>query len=431
MTEHPAEADIAIIGGGASGLAAAIFAAEHDPKRVLRIVIFEGAQRIGAKILVSGGGRCNVTNAEVTENDFWGSSRTIIRNVLRSFDVSRTIQWFQSLGVELAREESGKYFPVTNRAASVRDALVNGAIQRGCRILRGTRIENLLPASCGLRLTWSHGNQSCLARRVILATGGLALPKSGSDGAGLRWLRALGHTIIEPVPALVPLVLARENSIGGRFAEFSGVSFPCVARFVSHQDHVTYETRGPVLFTHFGVSGPAILDLSRHVTRELFLHRKPVEITIGHMNFETRDAAINFLQNQRLKHPRRQVATVLAELYPERFAHALAAELAPRRLCELRRDEMRMLGARMSALPLKVIGDRGFAAAEVTAGGVSLLEVNWRTLESQKVPGVHLCGEILDVDGRLGGFNFQWAWSSAFIAGRGAALALLAGQKSG
>ncbi|MGC8841876.1 MAG: aminoacetone oxidase family FAD-binding enzyme [Candidatus Sumerlaeaceae bacterium] len=426
MKEQQIKTDIAIIGGGASGLAAAIFAATHDSARRLRIMVFEGATRIGTKILVSGGGRCNVTNAIVTERDFWSSSSIVVRNVLRSFNVKQTIDWFRSLGVELVLEEKGKYFPATHEATSVRDALVRGATERGCKIISGARIENLEPISPGFLLQWALTRCSCIAKRVILATGGLALPKSGSDGAGLHWMRKLGHTVVDPVPALVPLVLSPDQSAGGRFAEFAGISFLCRLRFINPQDGATYETFGPILFTHFGVSGPAVLDLSRHVTRALRSGSGSLELTLGHPQFGCVHEASAFLQRERADHPRRTVAAVLAQLYPQRFAEALAGILATRRMGQLRRDEMSALAASMFALPLRVIGDRGFSAAEVTAGGVHLDEVSWRTLESRKIPGLHLCGEILDVDGRLGGFNFQWAWSSAYVAARAAAQHLLA-----
>lgn len=426
---YPQRVDLAIVGAGASGLAAAIFAAEEDRAHRLRIIVLEGARQIGAKILISGGGRCNVTNVRVSASDYWSSSPNVVRNVLRAFDVERTVGWFDSMGVKLIAESSGKYFPATNQARTVRDALVRTAEQSGCILLTGNRVEQLSvdPDGFHLKLTGVRHRFLC-ASRVILATGGLALPKSGSDGVGLQWMRSFGHSIVEPVPALVPLVLEADDTAGGRFAEFAGVSFPARVRFTSTLSGENYETYGPVLFTHFGISGPAVLDISRHVSRELrFGGSVPLTLYLGHERFRNTEEALAYLRQQRSAHPQRLASTVLAELYPARVAKVLAGSLADQKLGELNREAMLQLARAMSALPLRVVGDKGFAAAEVTAGGVDLREINWRLMASRIVPGLHLCGEILDVDGRIGGFNFQWAWSSGYLAGRSAAQALLHG----
>jgi len=417
--------DIAVIGGGASGLAAAIWAARHVGGHELRVAVLEGAPRIGAKIMVSGGGRCNVTNQAVTAADYWGTSPAVIRNVLRAFDVPRTIAWFAAMGVELVPGEGGKFFPSTNKAATVRDALVREAADCGCALFTGARVEELRAVEGGFELAIPVAGRRLRARRRIVATGGMAMPRSGSDGAGLEWLRALGHTIVEPVPALVPLVLRAGAGPGGQFAELAGIAFSARVRYTSRLEGRRFETRGPVLFTHFGVSGPAILDISRHVTRDLRAGGPPVALSVGHEAFASVEEAAQWLRSQRQRAPRRTLAHALAELYPLRLAELLAGQSAGRRLGELRADEMAEAARNLAALPLEVVGDRGFAGAEVTAGGVDLREVNWRSLESRLVPGLHLCGEVLDVDGRIGGFNFQWAWSSGFVAGRGAARGLL------
>jgi len=429
MSDAREHIDLAIVGAGASGLAAAIFAAKEHAARSLRIVVFEGARQIGAKILISGGGRCNVTNTVVAPADYWSSSPAIVRNVLRTFDVRRTIEWFQEMGVELVAEPSGKYFPVTNSARTVRDALVSAAIRGGCELRTGMRVETLSPEGGQFLLSFGSASAVVVSRRVILATGGLALPKSGSDGTGLEWLRRLGHTVVDPVPALVPLILQPDSSPAGRFAEFAGISFGARIRFTSPLTGEIFETCGSLLFTHFGLSGPAVLDISRHVSRELRRSGGPLTITLGHERFATEAEALAFLHAQRAAHPRRNVNSVLAQLYPERFAAALAGPLAHKKLGELRREEIAQLAQNIVCLPAIVIGDRGFAFAEVTAGGVDLREVNWRTMESRLVPGLHLCGELLDVDGRIGGFNFQWAWASGYIAGKAAARALLDAAK--
>lgn len=427
---HPQRADLAIIGAGASGLAAAIFAAEEECAHRLRIVVLEGARQIGAKILISGGGRCNVTNANVSAADYWSSSPNVVRNVLRAFDVERTVGWFASMGVKLIAESSGKFFPATNQARTVRDALVRTAEKLGCILLTGCRVEQLSVGPQAFRLKLSGVRDQFLhASRVIMATGGLALPKSGSDGAGLQWMRSLGHSIVEPVPALVPLVLEADDTPGGRFAELAGVSFPARVRFTSTLSGDVYETYGPVLFTHFGISGPAALDISRHVARELRCGGSAtVTLYLGHERFRSTEEALDYLRQRRSAYPQRLASTILAELFPMRLAKMLAGSVGDPKLGEMKRDAMLQLARAISVLPLRVVGDKGFAAAEVTAGGVDLREISWRSMTSRIVPGLHLCGEILDVDGRLGGFNFQWAWSSGYLAGKSAARALLQGR---
>ncbi|MCX7624722.1 MAG: aminoacetone oxidase family FAD-binding enzyme, partial [Candidatus Sumerlaeaceae bacterium] len=359
-------------------------------------------------------------------SDYWASSPNVVRNVLRAFDVQHTVRWFASMGVKLVAENSGKYFPETNQARTILDALVGSAQKLGCILRTGCRVEHLSVGSHGFQLKLGEEPGNVLwASRVIVATGGLALPKSGSDGVGLQWLRSLGHSIVEPVPALVPLVLQADETVGGRFAEFAGVSFPGRVRFISISGDV-YETCGPVLFTHFGISGPAILDISRHVSREL-RHggRAPLLLYIGHERFHSSEEALAYLRRCRAACGQRQVSTILAELFPARLARCLAGSLAEKKVGQLNREQMLQLARTVSALTVRVIGDKGFALAEVTAGGVDLREIDWRSMESRLVPGLHLCGEILDVDGRIGGFNFQWAWSSGSLAGKAAAQALL------
>ncbi len=424
MSRIPAHVDIAIVGAGASGLTAAIWAGHFTHRHGKRVAVFEGARRPGAKILVSGGGRCNVTNAHVTPADYHASSPAVVRNVLRAFDVAQTLQWFRSLGVELALEEDGKYFPRTQKASTVLEALLREVQRRGCSLVTGARVHAIDPLSEGFVLRIGADRDSVFARRVILATGGLALPRSGSDGQGLEWLRALGHTIIDPVPALVPLRLKAQETPAGRFAELAGASVRVRLRYHSRSEDRDVETVGPLLWTHFGVSGPAVLDISRFVARDLRTFGPPAIINLALEPFASLADAMRWLLEARSRFPARTVANAIRELVPARLADLLAGPLQEKRMGHLTREDMQSLSLALAELPLEVIGDRGFSFAEVTAGGVDLREVNWRTMESRLVPGLHLCGELLDVDGRLGGFNFQWAWSSGYVAGRAAATAV-------
>jgi predicted Rossmann fold flavoprotein len=418
--------DLVIVGAGAAGLAGAIFAAEAAKGRDLRILIIEGARKPGAKILVSGGGRCNVTNERVTQYDFWGGSRAIIRNVLAQFDDRRARQWFEEMGVELKLEPSGKYFPVTNQARTVLEALLARVESLGIRIWTGTRVVGIARSAEEYSVALSDG-QTLAARRVIVATGGLALPKSGSDGAGLSMMRTLGHTIVPTTPALTPLVLQKSRSLGGRFAEFTGVALDArLMLFRKGHEKPDVVLEGPLLFTHLGLSGPVAMNMSRHwLRRRLEECNDHATLCLGLPQFRSIADADAWLFEQTRVSPARRLSGVLAALYPERVAIAVAGDGGEDMIMSQLTLPRRQHVARcLAMLPLDVIGARDYTYAEATAGGVDLREIEYNTMESRKAPGLFLCGEILDVDGRIGGFNFQWAWSSGYVAGRGAARSL-------
>jgi predicted Rossmann fold flavoprotein len=393
--------DIAVIGAGAAGLMAAIAAGRTGRVRVLAV---DGAKRIGAKILISGGGRCNVTNEVVRAEDFNGS-RNAIAKVLRTFDVAATIAFFEELGVPLKVEETGKLFPVSNRARDVVDALVTAAEDAGVEIITGMQVESL---QAGFVI-----NGSLHADRVILAAGGRSVPKTGSDGSGYALAAAFGHSITPNFPALVPLLVTNGHWI----PEISGTSVEAELAVKSESGRVLERRRGSMLFTHFGLSGPAVLDISRH-----WISNQPATLAANFLpgeTFESMDAAL--LQAAR-QNPRATIASVLRGRLPERLIVRLATRLAPDTpLGKLAKEERRRIVRDLVDFTLPVVRDRGFDYAEVTAGGVPLDELDLKTMESRRCKGLFLCGEILDVDGRIGGFNFQWAWASGRLAGLSAA----------
>jgi predicted Rossmann fold flavoprotein len=409
---------IAIVGAGAAGLAAAIFAARSGARD--RIVALDGAARPGAKILVSGGARCNVTNTAVTEADFNSGKPNVVRRVLRAFPVDATVAFFREIGVALHEEEGGKLFPDTNRAKTVLEALLAEAARRGVDVRGGHRVTAIRRDAENFVLETTRG--SMVASQVVLATGGLSLPRTGSDGVGYRFAESLGHTLVPPTPALVPLVLD-----GDFHAGISGVSLPVVAQ-VRATGRAVAKTRGAMLFTHFGASGPAILDASRHWTRAR-LEGREAEVSVSLLATDDFAGAERRLLALAAETARSHVVNALATLVPAALAAALVARLdiaADTPLGQLRREDRRRLVHALTSWPLPVRDSRGYGFAEVTAGGVPLDEVDAGTLGSRKTPGLFLVGEILDVDGRIGGFNFQWAWSSGFVAG--AALATASGR---
>ena len=414
---------MAIIGAGAAGLTAGIFAAEADTQA--RVALFDGAAKVGAKILVAGGGRCNVTHHAVDPRDYNASTRNFVKNVLAAFPVERTIGWMRSLGVDLKREPTGKLFPTTNKARTVLDALTGRLETLGVPLHTGRRVEAVERDGAGFVVRTNRGEHR--AARVVLATGGRSLPKTGSDGGGYALARALGHTVVDQHPALVSMTLQQHFF----HATLAGVSHD--AQIVTLADDKPVDRRrGSLLWTHFGLSGPLVMDASRH-----WLAARHAGRAAGWSLSLLPDEAFESLEATFVRMtadvPRLTVFKLLDEYakagvsvrppLPSKVSAAVVAWLGldgnlP--LSHFKRDDRRRLVHALVALPLPVEQERGWNHAEVTAGGVPLSEIAWRTLESRPSPGLHLAGEILDVDGRIGGFNFQWAWATGHLAGRAA-----------
>jgi predicted Rossmann fold flavoprotein len=417
-------ADIVIIGGGAAGLTAAIFAGEAAGPSG-RILLLEGTHALGTKILVSGGGRCNVTHEKVGPEDFNGS-RNIVRNILAAFPAEATVQWFASLGVELKREETGKLFPVSDSARTVVDALTNRCKELGVTIRHNARVTGIEPPTppddCFQIL---HPSGAVRAPKVILCTGGKSLPKSGSDGLGWEMVRKLGHTVTSTHQALTPLVL--EASMF--HADLSGITQEVELSTFAEGKRIDHR-RGSLLWTHFGISGPVAMDASRHWIIAQDAGRKP-ELRCNLLPGESFETVEKWLTEAGTARPKSSILTIISDRLPERVALALivkAGITATRPVGQLPRDARRALVHTLTALVLPVTQPRGWNYAEVTAGGVPLNEIDYRTMASRKIPGLYLAGEILDCDGRIGGFNFQWAWSTAHLAGKSAAKASVARQ---
>jgi len=424
------DADIVIVGAGAAGLAAAIFAAQTCSES--RIVLLDTARQIGAKILVSGGGRCNVTHKAVTPGDFHGSRRFIAR-VLDRFDQQETVRWFESMGVMLKQEPTGKLFPVGDHARTVLLALLDRCDQLKIQILTNHRVEDIIRAKVGFHVRHSKGRM--ITRRVIMATGGRSLPKTGSDGHGWSIAQKLGHSVSETDQALVPLVLT------GTFFhnDLSGIAYDVTLTTMVDGKKVDRRS-GSLLWTHFGISGPVVLDASR---QWINAHRQGCQIVmvLSSLPGETFEQVDQWLSQSAGRDGDKTVATILSSRLPHRVAKALceqvdrlqSSESAPEgldtvvgqlgrtTLSQLRREQRRTLTRVLTELALPVERARGWNYAEVTSGGIPLQEVNPHSMASRKVPGLYFIGEMLDCDGRIGGFNFQWAWTTGYIAGCAAA----------
>jgi predicted Rossmann fold flavoprotein len=421
--------DLVVVGAGAAGLMAAITAGE-GARPGSRIVLLERSRDGGRKILISGGGRCNVLPSRLDPRRFvTDSSRNTLRKLLLSWPLAEQRHFFQEeLGIPLVLEPgTGKLFPVSNRARDVRDALVDRARRAGVRILFETSMEGLapqqeprprgssdLPGAPAWRVGLGGGDV-LRTHSVLMATGGLSVPATGSDGTGLRLLEGLGHTVHPLYPALTPLLADPPMH-----RDLAGVSLDLTLAAPGEKGRP--EARGGFLFTHRGYSGPTVLDLS-HLAVRTRGGPRPARLIVR-WTHQTEDAWDHRLQESARARGGGTVASLLRGALPQRLADRLMAEAGvpgDRSPARLRREERRRLAAHLGAYPLPWTGDEGYRKAEVTGGGVALAEVDPRTLESRIRPGLFLCGELLDAFGPIGGFNFAWAWATGRAAGAGAA----------
>ena len=391
---------------------AAIFAARAGS----RTILLESTKDGGRKILISGGGRCNVLPSTMHPSQYvTESSPNTLKKILLSWPLAAQRAFFEEdLGIPLVLEpETGKLFPRANNARAVRDALLDAAWSAGASIRFNQRMTKLERDGSGAWLVHIAGEAPLHAGRVVIATGGLSVPNTGSDGAGLALLARLGHTIHATYPALTPLTADPPVH-----AALAGISLTVTLR--APQPRGEFTTTGGFLFTHRGYSGPSVLDIS-HLAVRTRGTETPQSI---HVQWRDEDAAA---WDEKLRvQATGTVASMLRRDLPDRLAERLiaASGVAPdRSLAELRRDERARLVTVLARYPLPWTGDEGYKKAEVTGGGVSLAEVDPRTLESRLHPGLHVCGEALDAFGPIGGYNFCWAWATGRAAGIGSASA--------
>ena len=395
---------IVVIGAGAAGLAAAIFGSSGTQP----VTVVESTTDGGRKILISGGGRCNILPETSAPHRFvTDSPPALVRRYLNSWPIREQHAFFErTVGVPLHLErDTAKWFPASNRARDVRDGLVELARRQDVTFEFSTEVTAIVSSAAG-RLGVRTTNGDLDARAVILATGGLSVPATGSTGTGLSIARALGHVVHETYPALTPLTAS--PAVHDHLA---GVSLPVRIRTNGLDAH------GGFLFTHRGYSGPAVLDLSHVAVRSLASGRSRAVLRVRWAPLD--EAA----WHRELTGATGNVIGLIAAHLPRRLAETLVAECGlpvETRASELRREDRVRLIDRLAAYPLPWTDHEGFKKAEVTGGGVALDDVDPRTLESRRVPGLFLCGEILDAFGPIGGHNFAWAWATGRLAGLGA-----------
>jgi hypothetical protein len=401
---------VVVVGAGAAGTMAAIFASAGGAETTL----LERTRDGGRKILISGGGRCNVLPMHLDASRFvTDSSENTLRRIVRSWPLGEQRQFFeQDVGIPLVDEpEASKVFPASHKARDVRDGLLALAARNGVRWRAETRVVDISPHDGEWRVDLADADP-LVADAVILACGGLSVPATGSDGTGLDIARALGHTMHPTYAALTPLL-----GDSPAFASLSGVSLTVTLTARAGDRSAT--ATGGFLFTHRGYSGPSVLDVSHVMVRSRAAGEAPGRLTVKWTALDDRqwEAALK-------PHGARTVIGALRAEMPDRLATVLAgiAQVDPARsLAELRRDERLRLIETLVRGTLPCTGDEGYQKAEVTGGGVSLAEIDPRTMESRRHPGLFLCGELLDAFGPIGGYNFLWAWASGRAAGLGAA----------
>ena len=403
--------DVVIAGAGAAGLMAAIHAAE----RGRRTLLLEKNRKPGVKILMSGGTRCNIThdcdNRGIVAA--YGKQGPFLHSALATLSVQETIQFFETEGVPTKVEETGKVFPVSNRALDVLNALLRRLERSGATLALNEPLRDVNLSDGGFSIVTS--SRTLTAPKVILTTGGKSYPGSGTTGDGYAIAAGFGHTIVPPRPALAPITVDQPW-----VAELRGITLPDAGVTVLDGDSVLGARRGALLFAHFGLSGPVALDLSREISG----HSRPstLQLELDFLPGMKEPEVDDVLRRESLARGKSLLAVVLAEHMPRRLADALMVRsglAADRKAAALSRAERSKLVEALKRQRVPIRGTLGFEKAEVTAGGVMLSEVDSRDMQSRLVPGLFMAGEILDLDGPIGGYNFQAAWSTGWLAGSG------------
>ena len=422
--------DAIVVGAGAAGLMAAIHAAE----RGRRVLLLEKGKKPGVKILMSGGTRCNITHDCDARGIVaaFGPNGKFLHSALACHGPQDTVEFFNGEGVATKIEETGKIFPVSNRAVDVLDALLRRLQRSGATLSLGepmTALERLpdggfrvttkragsVSDGAGTTVAYASGSDCRFTcEKVLITTGGKSYPGCGTTGDGYAWAVQFGHTIVPPRPALVPLTVQ-----AAWVANLRGITLPDVNLKVFEESKLLASRRGSMLFAHFGLTGPAPLDVSRAVSG----HPKPASLVleVDLLPAMVEAAFDEFLRTESLASGKKQLAGVLAEKLPRRVCDrliALCGQAVDRKAAALSKMDRQNLAACVKRLRLPLRGTLGFEKAEVTAGGVSLDEVDSRTMQSKLVPGLYFAGEVLDLDGWIGGYNFQSAWSTGWLAGR-------------
>ncbi|MDZ4994774.1 aminoacetone oxidase family FAD-binding enzyme [Clostridium perfringens] len=404
--------DVVILGGGASGLTAAITAKDFG----LDVAIVEGTDRIGKKILTTGNGRCNITNSLIgfPFSNFHSSNDGFFIKTLSKFSVEDTKAFFLNLGLPIIELEKGKNYPQSLQASSVVDILKMSLEEREIPLYSSYKVKSIHKSKGKFVLSTGNEDSPVIkCKKLIMACGGKSAPKTGSDGSGYTLAKNLGHSIVEPNPAIVQLKLSHN-----KLKALSGIKFNGYAEVLCNGESIRKDF-GEILFTDYGISGPPILQISREASLGCF-KGNDVKIIVDMMPEKSLKELEDFLEGHFAVFACREVINALIGVVNKKMIPILLKEAGIDNLhkpCyELTWQEKKALINLMKAWEFKCIGTNGFQAAQVTTGGVDTKEVDPETLQSKIVDNLYFCGELLDVDGDCGGFNLQWAWSSGFNA---------------
>ena len=402
---------IIVIGGGAAGMMAALSAKKNGGE----VLILERNDRVGKKLLATGNGRCNYTNENININNYHGENPKFAESGLAEFNVDKTIGFFEGLGITPAVEDNGKVFPLSFQSSSMLDVLRYEIEEQGIELITEAQVAEIKKEK-GFTVILKD-KQRFVGDKVIVATGGMALPSSGSDGIGYNLCKKLGHTMIDIFPGLVQLKLQGEY-----FKQINGVKFVGLAG-IYVDNKLLLEDRGDILFTNYGISGPPILQISR-TALEYMNKGKNVELKVSIIHTKTEDELFTYLQDRFKNMGSKSLEFGLIGLINKRLILPIIKILnldKNKKVADLSKDEIRKLARILTVWTFKVTGSQSWGNAQVTAGGINTDEVNDKTMESKLVKGLYIVGELLDIDGDCGGFNLQWAWSSGYLAGKNAA----------
>ncbi|WP_019414307.1 NAD(P)/FAD-dependent oxidoreductase [Paenisporosarcina sp. TG20] len=413
--------DVIVIGGGPSGLMAAIAAGEIGKK----VLLLEKGKKLGKKLAISGGGRCNVTNRLTQEEivkHIPGNGR-FLYSPFSVFNNEDIITFFEGLGVELKEEDHGRMFPVSNRAQDVVDTMIRQLDKLGVEVLFERPVARLLMDDEQIQGVRLKNGEEILCKAVVLAVGGKAVPQTGSTGDGYPWAERAGHTVTTLYPTEVPL-LSDEQFI--RSKELQGLALRDVAVSVlNKKGKVLVTHQMDMLFTHFGLSGPAILRCSQYVVKERMKNgQSPVEMVIDSMPDENVESLFQMLVKLMKDDAKKSMKNVWKSVVPERWLLFLLnqAGIEPNEIgANLPNEKVRVLAGILKAFTMTVNGTQPIEKAFVTGGGISIKEIEPKTMASKKKNGLYLCGEILDIHGYTGGYNITAALVTGKIAGMSAA----------
>jgi len=396
---------IGIIGGGASGMAAALAASVNEKAQVL---IFERQARVGRKLQATGNGRCNLTNRNATPASYHGQRPDFASCALRKFPVSETLEWFRSMGLYTVTEESGKVYPYSDQANSVVDVLRFALQKENIRLISGTEITRVRKTDSGFELRTDQQSYTC--DKLIIACGGLAGTKLGGSMSGYKLLRCLGHSCTRLRPALVQL-----KSDWNGCVSLKGVRANCHAE-IYHDGKLHSQSIGELQFTDYGLSGPVIFEISRDVCQG-------AGQWICRLDFlPEMDEATLRAELSRRKGTALPAEELLTGILHNRLGRVLtaAAGIRAANCADLSEGQIDAVIHTVKALEVSLTDTLGMDSAQVTAGGIVTTEFDDQTMESRLIPGLYACGEVLDIDGDCGGYNLQWAWSSGRLAGESA-----------